>query len=259
MNPGTAIPLLGRQYRALRASWATWALAAIALLFAATSPVTARYLPEILGGLVGGGSGGTPLPIDVSALPDPTPADAWAQWSSNLSQIVIVIVAIVAASAISADVARGTAIPLLARPITRTGLWATAFAAVTAVVAAVTVISTAAMVAVAALLFDDLASPDIRLIAGGTALWLLFAVSAIAVTMAASGAGASSLGAAAAGIAYFGLMAVAGIWPPMKEWSPAGLLAAADGTAEPGAIIVTIAVDAAAIVVGMAAFNRREL
>lgn len=86
MNPGTAIPLLGRQYRALRASWATWALAAIALLFAATSPVTARYLPEILGGLVGGGSGGTPLPIDVSALPDPTPADAWAQWSSNLSQ-----------------------------------------------------------------------------------------------------------------------------------------------------------------------------
>lgn len=249
MNPGTAIPLLGRQYRALRASWATWALAAIALLFGATSPVTARYLPEILGGLVGGGSGGTPLPIDVSALPDPTPADAWAQWSSNLSQIVIVIVAIVAASAISADVARGTAIPLLARPITRTGLWATAFAAVTAVVAAVTVISTAAMVAVAALLFDDLASPDIRLIAGGTALWLLFAVSAIAVTMAAS----------AAGIAYFGLMAVAGIWPPMKEWSPAGLLAAADGTAEPGAIIVTIAVAAAAIVVGMAAFDRREL
>ena len=53
MNPGTAIPLLGRQYRALRASWATWALAAIALLFAATSPVTARYLPEILGGIIG--------------------------------------------------------------------------------------------------------------------------------------------------------------------------------------------------------------
>ncbi|PMC63048.1 hypothetical protein CJ204_02090 [Corynebacterium xerosis] len=69
------------------------------------------------------------------------------------------------------------------------------------------------------------------------------------MTMAASGAG----------IAYFGLMAVAGIWPPMKEWSPAGLLAAADGTAEPGAIIVTIAVAAAAIVVGMAAFDRREL
>ena len=54
MNPGTAIPLLGRQYRALRASWATWALAAIALLFAATSPVTARYLPEILGGIIFG-------------------------------------------------------------------------------------------------------------------------------------------------------------------------------------------------------------
>lgn len=255
MNTATLTVLLGRQFRALRASWATWALAAAAALFATTAPVTARYLPDILGGLVGGG----PLPIDVSALPEPVPADAWAQWSSNLAQIVIVIVSIVAASAISADVTRGTVVPLLSRRISRAGLWTTAFAAVTATVAAVTVVATAAMVAVTALLFDGLATSDIRLVAAGSALWLLFAVSAIAVTMAASGAGASSLGAAATGIAYFGLMAVAGMWPAMKYWSPAGLLAAADGTAGVGAIAGTAAVAGVAVAVGLTAFNRREL
>lgn len=249
--------LLRRQFRALRASWATSALAAVALFFAVLSPVTARYLPEILGGLIGGDA--EAIPIDVSALPEPVPADAWAQWSSNLAQLIIVIVAVVAASAVSADVARGTAVPLLARRVTRPGLWATAFAAVAVTVAAVTVVSTAAMIAVTALLFDGLGAGDLRVPVAASALWLLFALSLAAVTMAASGAGASSLAAAAVGIAYFALLAVAGMWPVMVDWSPAGLLAAADGTAHAGAVAVTVAVTVAAVAIGLAAFNRREL
>lgn len=256
MNASTMTVLVGRQFRALRSSWATWALAGTAVFFAVLSPITARYLPEILGGLVGGDEA---LPIDVSALPDPVPADAWAQWSSNLAQLIIVIVAVVAASAISADVSRGTAVPILARPVTRTGLWTAAFAAVTVTVAVVTVVSTALMAGVAAMLFDGLAVSDIGVPAANSALWLLFALSVVAVTMAASGAGASSLGAAAAGIAYFALMAVAGMWPAMADWSPAGLLAPVEGTAESGAIAVTVGVIAAATVAGIAAFRRREL
>lgn len=257
MTAATTAVLLRRQFRALRASWATWALAATALFFALLSPVTARYLPEILGGFVGAGS--EAIPIDVSALPDPVPADAWAQWSSNLAQLIIVIVAVVAASAVSADVARGTAVPLLARRVTRTGLWSTAFAAVALTVAAVTVVATALMAGVTALLFDGLAAADLRVPAAASALWLLFALSLVAVTMAASGAGASALGAAATGIAYFALMAVAGMWPPMVDWGPSGLLSAPDGTAHWGAVTVTAAVIVAAIAAGVAAFNRREL
>lgn len=261
MNPranAAAIPvLLGRQFRALRASWATWALAAAALFFAFVSPVTARYLREILGGVIGG-SGGD-VPIDVTALPDPVPADAWAQWASNLSQIIIVVVAIVAASAVSADVARGTAVPVLARPVTRAGLWATAFAAVATVVAAVTVASTAVTIAVTLLLFDDVAIADLRAPITGSALWLVFALSLVAVTMAASGAGAGALGASAAGIGYFAVTAAAGLSPFLVDWGPSGLLAAKDGTATLGAVAVTLAIAAGAIAFGVAAFNRREL
>lgn len=256
MSTTTMVVLLGRQFRALRASWATWALVGAAVFFAVLSPVTARYLPEILGGIIGGDQ---MIPIDVSALPDPTPADAWAQWASNLAQLIVVIVAVVAASAVSADVARGTAVPVLARGVSRTGLWASAFAAVAVTVSVVAVASTALVIAVTSLLFDGLSASDIAAPVAGTALWLLFALSVIAVTMAASGAGASSLGAAAAGITYFAMMAVAGMWPPLMEWSPAGVLAAKDASAEPGAIGVTIAVIAAAIALGIASFNRKEL
>ncbi|MFC3851002.1 hypothetical protein ACFORJ_12625 [Corynebacterium hansenii] len=257
MTPSTIFVLLGRQFRALRASWATWALAAAAVFFALVAPVTARYLREILGGVLGG-SGGE-VPIDVGALPDPSVADAWAQWASNLSQVIVVIVAIVAASAISADVSRGTAVPLLARPVTRAGLWGTAFAAVCAVVAAVAVISTAVMIGVTALLFDDLAAADLRAPIGGSAAWLFFAASLVAVTMAASGAGATALGATAAGIGYFALTAAAGLSPALVEWGPSGLLMATAGKAGTGAFAVTAAIAAAAIAIGIAAFRRREL
>lgn len=245
MKARTFAVLLSRQFRALRASWAAWALVAASAFFAVTAPVTARWMPEILGGLLGGDDA---VPIDVSALPEPVAADAWTQWSSNLSQLIIVIVVIVAAAAVSADVSRGTAVPVLARPgVSRAGLFASALVAVAA---------TALSLAVTELLFDGSA---VALTAEGTGLWLLFAASAIAVTMAASAAGATSLGAAATGIGYYAVMAFAGIWPAAAKWSPAGLLSAADGSAEAAAITVTVIVAAGAVAAGFASFGRREL
>lgn len=233
--------LLARQFRVLRASWATWVLAGFALFFAVLAPVTATFMPEILGSLAGG-----EIPIDVSALPDPTAADAWVQWSSNLNQIIIILVAIVAASTISADIARGSAVPILARPVSRTWYWGSAFLAVTVAVTLITVVSTALMTGVTALLLD--VSP--------TAAWLLFACSLIAVTLLASSLGAPTLGAAAAGVGWFALTALAGLWTASHAWSPTGLL-----TLEPtwGAAAVTALVTAGMVAAGLAAFRRREI
>lgn len=242
--------LLARQFRVLRASWATWVLAGFALFFAVLAPVTATFMPEILGSLAGG-----EIPIDVSALPNPTAADAWVQWSSNLNQIIIILVAIVAASTISADIARGSAVPILARPVSRTWYWGSAFLAVTVAVTLITVVSTALMTGVTALLLD--VSPTaLRTPALATAAWLLFACSLIAVTLLASSLGAPTLGAAAAGVGWFALTALAGLWTASHAWSPTGLL-----TLEPtwGAAAVTALVTAGMVAAGLAAFRRREI
>lgn len=242
--------LLARQFRVLRASWATWMLLALTLFFAVLAPVTARFLPEILGSLTG-----SEIPIDVSALPEPSAADAWAQWSSNLNQIIIILVAIVAASTISADLARGTAQPVLARPVTRARYWVTAFLAVSVVVTGIIVLGTALMTGVTALLLD--ATPaDLRTPALATAAWLLFALSLTAVTLLASSLGAPTLGAAAAGVGWFALIALGGLWTASRAWSPTGLL-----TLEPtwGAAAVTAALTAALIAAGILAFRRLEI
>lgn len=242
--------LLHRQFRVLRASWATWVLTGLALFFAVLSPVTARFLPEILGSVTGGG-----LPIDLSALPEPSAADSWAQWSSNLTQIITILVSIVAASTVSADLARGTALPVLARPVSRSWYWGSAFLSVTAVVTVVTAVSTALMVGVTALLLDVHAA-DLRAPVLGTAAWLLFALSLVAVTLLASSSGAPTLGAAAAGVGWFALTALLGVWSASHDWSPTGLL-----TPDPtwGAASVTAVLTATLTAAGIAVFRRREI
>ncbi|MEJ5919602.1 MULTISPECIES: ABC transporter permease [unclassified Corynebacterium] len=262
MNAYTVRTLLRRQFTALRYSWSLWTLIIVALFFAVLSPVTARYMPEMLQAMVGTED----IPIDLSAIPDPTSIDSWTQWASNLSQIVVMIIAIIGGAVISSDVSKGTIVAILARPVRRSAVWLTGFVAASTTILCVLMAATAAEIGGTFLLFSDVTEPWRPIVA--TALYLVFAFSLIAITMAASSAGANALGATATGIGYYGTVSIASLWPAARPWSPAGLLSAvaelsSGSTVETpdlvGSIASTVILTALAIAVGLYAFNRREL
>lgn len=253
--------LARRWARCLAASWTTRALAALAAVFAATGPALARHLPDLLARALGDAGG-----VSVTFLAEPTLADAWAQWTSNLTQLLGLLVPVVAAATLAADLDRGTAATTLTRPVPRAGYLLTAFGAAFAAVAAIIAAGTALTVAAAIPFFDDPLAGAGGL-AAAVAAWLAFAASVIAVTLLAAAAGAGALAAAAAGIGYVAAMAVASLWPAIAEWSPAGLLrataelaAAADpGPPLAGPVAAGAAVTLAALAAAVHLLNHRDL
>src|SRR6476620_4880775 len=78
---------------------------------ASVSPLTARYLPDIVKAL---GGGALPIPI-----PTPVAADALAQLQKNLGQLGALAAIAIAMGSVSGELDRGTAALVLAQPATR--------------------------------------------------------------------------------------------------------------------------------------------
>ena len=98
----------------LAEAWRTRRLPVVALLFVAVgivSPLTARYLNEILGAALGG---------DLSIpLPEPSAATALEQLQKNLGQLGALAAIALAMGSVSGELDRGTAALVLAQPVTR--------------------------------------------------------------------------------------------------------------------------------------------
>ena len=98
----------------LAEAWQTRRLPVVAGLFAVIgmlSPLTARYLPEILQAALG-----DQLPV---ALPTPTAVDAVEQLQKNLAQLGALAAIALAMGSVSGELDRGTAALVLAQPVTR--------------------------------------------------------------------------------------------------------------------------------------------
>lgn len=204
--------LLGKE---LAEAWRTRRLVAVALLFTVVgivSPLTARYMNEILAATLAG-----QLPI---ALPDPTAATAIEQLSKNLGQLGALAAIALAMGSIAGELDRGTAALVLAQPVGRG-----AFIAAKAIaLAAVLGIATLAGVSIAALytsvLFEAL--PIGGWLAYAALSWLAL-VAWASVTLAASALTGSSMAAAGAGfVAMIGL-SLASVAPAADRWLPTGL------------------------------------
>src|SRR4051794_37788305 len=250
--------VLGKE---LREAWRTWRLPVIALLFITvgiTSPLTAKYLADIIKLAVG-----DQLPVPIP------PADAAAavgQLQKNVGQLGALVAIALATGSVSGELDRGTAALVLAQPIGRPAFLLAKLAGLGIVLAISLALALVAAWIYTAILFEPL--PIAGWIGLAVLSWLsLFAWAA--VTLLASTATGSTT--AAAGIGFVALVAISllAVIPALDHVLPTGLAAPAalfalgrgaeiDASQLLTAFVGSVAIVALSGAAAVLAFARRE-
>jgi ABC-2 type transport system permease protein len=243
-------------------SWRTRRLPVVALLFLIVgiiSPLTARYLNEILAAALG-----DQLPI---VLPEPSAMMALEQLQKNLGQFGALAAIALAMGSVSGELDRGTAALVLAQPATRPAFLLAKLAALALVLAACTAVAVGVAWVYTAILFEPL--PIGGWVVMAVLAWLALLAWA-AITFLASTATGSTTAAAGLGfVALIGLSILAVI-PALDRLLPTGLTlpsiliaggqtAAVKGGELATAILGTLVLVAACAGGAVASFGRREL
>jgi len=246
----------------LAEAWRTRRLPVVAVLFLVLgimSPLTARYLNEILAMALG-----DQLPM---TLPDPTVATALEQFQKNLGQMGALAAIALAMGSVSGELDRGTAALIMAQPVGRPAFLAAKLVAIAAVLGVAILLASAVAWAYTAILFEP--APLGGWLAMTALSWLaLFAWSAL--TFLASAATGSTMAAAGLGFAALVGLGLVALVPSVDRFLPTGLsapaigLAVGGGTAVDGGRLATavagsVVLVAAALAGAVAAFRRREL
>lgn len=252
-------PLLLLRAREIVRTWRVWVLPTVLVFFAVTGPVISRFTSDILTAALGVDQ------ADAISIPDPTASEAYAQWVSDLTQIVALVVVVLAASAINSEVRSGVAALILVKPATRAAYVLSHAIALIAFVALAAPLGAVVAWLVTTAVFG--AAP-IGPVVGATVVWVVLAAVLISAALLASAAFDAFAGAAGVGIGVFFLLALLGVVPQLAEHTPAGLIpvmnAIAAETQEPdttlwwpvvsGVLLAGALLAAAALV-----FRRRDL
>ncbi len=242
-------------------SWRTRRIPVVVGLFlfvGILSPLTARYLPEILKAALGDQA--TSIPI-----PTPTTADAVIQLQKNLAQFGALTAIVLAMGLVASEKDRGTAGFVLTKPASRGAFLTAKVAGLGAVLALGTALAVAVAWAYTAILFEPL--PPAGWVAFAVLSWLFLMVWAT-ITFLASTALRSAAAAAGVGIGGLLVLSLVAAIPPVGRWLPSGLdapaLALAVGRSfEPTdlatALLGTLAIVVGCVAVAWLSFRRQEL
>jgi ABC-2 type transport system permease protein len=248
-------PLLRKE---LLEQWRTLRLpvvAAVFLLVGLSSPLLARFTPEILKAV-----GGDQFTI---ILPTPTAADSIDQLAKNLGQFGGLIAVLLAMGAVATEKERGTAALLLTKPVSRAAFLAAKLAVIGLTLAVSVAIATAGAWFYTLVLFAPLSPAGVA--AGAVLQWLTLMAWA-SITFVGSTLTRSALAAAGLGIVAFIVVGILGVVPTVGQFLPTGLggpgRALALGVPSPDPVVPvlsTIVVIGAAGVVSWLAFRHQEL
>jgi ABC-2 type transport system permease protein len=242
-------------------SWRTLRLPIVVglfLLVGFTSPLLAKFLPEIIKAAAGDQLPQIPIPTPVAA-------DAGLQLWKNLAQFGAIAAIVLAMASVSAERDRGTAAFVLSKTASRGAFLGAKIVAIAAVLALGVVLSVAVGWIYTTVLFEPL--PIAGWVAFAALAWIGLMVWA-AITFAASAVTGST--AAAAGMGFVGLLVISvlGAIPNVGRWLPGGLsdpaiALAAGKPVETGdvvsAVVGCIVITAAALLLAVASFRRQEL
>lgn len=238
--------------------WRTLRLPIVAVVFllvGLSSPLLARFTPELLKATLG-----DQLPIQ---LPPPTAADSVAQLQKNLGQFGGLIAILLAMGSVAVEKERGTAAMILSKPAGRGAFLAAKLVAIGITLAVAVAIAAAGAWFYTLVLFEAL--PVAGFAASAALQWLaLFAWASI--TFLGSTLTRSSLAAAGLGIVAFIVVGIAGAIPAVEPYVPTGLGKPAHAIALGGPagdvatpLVATIVLIGAAIAGSWLAFRRQEL
>jgi ABC-2 type transport system permease protein len=244
-----------KEAREILHTWRIWVLPGILLFFALSSPVLARFTPQIVGALAGDQLKGF-------TIPTPTYLDAYTEWIKNLSQIALFALIIIYASIISSELKSGTAVLVLTKPVSRTAFVIAKVAVHSAFLAILVVAGTLVTWGLTAAVFNQ--APGSALWSSAL-VWLVFGVLFIALMTLLSVLIGSAAGAAGAGLGTYALVSIAAIWKPLGTYSPAGLatqpasLAAGKDVAVLWPVLTSLLLAALLVVLATLAFRRSDL
>ena len=242
-------------------SWRTLRLPIVTglfLLVGLSSPLLAKFLPEIIKAATGDQLPSIPIPTPVAA-------DAATQLWKNVAQFGAIAAIVLAMGSVAAEKERGTAAFVLSKTVSRGAFLAAKVASIGAVLAIGVVLATAVAWFYTAVLFEPL--PVAGWVGFAVLAWLGLAVWG-AITFASSVVTGST--AAAAGIGFVGLLvlSIASAIPTIGNYLPGGLAGPAIGMAAgtevstsdvATAVAGTLVLIVLAIVVAAWSFRNQEI
>jgi ABC-2 type transport system permease protein len=242
--------------------WRTYRLLILVVAFAffgLIGPLTAAYLPEIIG--FASQSDDLGLAVD---LPEPVPADGIIQYVGNVSQIGIVVVAAIASLALAIDARPGSAAFYRTRQPSPASWIVPRWAATSLAASAAWTVGLLAAIYETLLLIGPL---PVGAMVVGWGAWVVYLGFAVAVVALVAGFVRSSVGVTAVSVGLLLGMALLGLVPQIGEWLPSHLVVAPSALAAESAeasdylraVGVSVAAAAAALVGATALAKRREL
>jgi ABC-2 type transport system permease protein len=238
--------------------WRTMRLPLVAtvfLLVGLSSPLLARFTPEILRAV-----GGDQFQI---VLPTPTAADAYDQLAKNLGQFGAIVAVLLAMGSVATEKERGTAALILTKPASRSAFLLAKVVAIGTTLGISTGIAAAGAWFYTLILFEPL--PLGGFVAALVLQWLAL-VAYAAITFLGSTLTRSALAAAGLGVAAFIVLGILGIVPAIGRYLPTGLGTPARALAigQPGVdalgpTIATVLLVAGLLAVAWLTFRRQEL
>ena len=236
-------------------TWRIWVVPGIVVFFAITGPLVARFTPELIGAVAGDQAGGLKFPT-------PTYTDSYLQWVKNLSQIVLIAVVIVYGSLVSGEVKSGTAVLVLTKPLSRYAFIAVKAAVQTLFLAAVVAFGALVTWALTLLIFG---TAPVAALWSATGAFIVLGLLFVCLMTLLSALIPSGAGAAGAGLGIYVVLAIAAIWKPLNDYSPAALtsqtsaLAAGRDVAIAWPVITALVLAIAFVVLAGLIFRRKDL
>jgi ABC-2 type transport system permease protein len=248
-------------HKELLESWRTFRLPVVGGLFLVvglTSPLVAKFLPEIVKAAAGDQLSGLQLPA-------PVVGDAVLQLWKNLAQFGAFAAIILAMGSVATERDRGTAAFVLSKTVSRGAFLAAKFAAIALVLAVAVALAVAAGWVYTAILFEPM--PIGGWLGLASLAWLGLipwaALTFLGSTVTGSVAAAAGIGF----IAWLGL-SIASAVPNVARFLPGGLdgpaVSLADGSAvDPATVLTpvlsTLILVAIALLIAGRSFRRQEL